>query len=91
VRESPVGEDPAAAEHVPALLFPFVVDDVETRLGGADRFDGGDFDTVVRLPHDARFDADLGLARDAFVAKCRDAMRGVNGASRRARAERRSL
>jgi len=77
VRESPVGEDPAAAEHVPALLFPFVVDDADERLDGADRFEGGEFDSVVRLPHDARFDADLGLTRDAFVAKCRDAMRGV--------------
>lgn len=77
VRESPARDDPQAAEHVPALLFPFVVDDVDGRLHGADEFESGRFDTVIRLPRDQRFDDALGLSRGDFVDRVRAAMAGV--------------
>jgi hypothetical protein len=77
VREAPGGADPAAPSHIPTLLFPLWVNDAATRLGDSVSVDGVRFDTLIRLPHDARFDDDLRLDRRTFIDKVQKAMRGI--------------
>lgn len=62
------------SDRVPVLYFPQWIDDAAMRLRGVDAFDGHSFNTIVRLPFDARFEDRLGLTRDAFVVRVQTAM-----------------
>lgn len=78
VRQLPGGEESDLSRHVPVLQFPIWVDDPRERLRGTDESPGVRFDTVVRLPHDDRFAAELGLTSDSFIARVRQAMTKVS-------------
>lgn len=78
VRQVPGGSDPALVRHVPVLQYPIWVDDPGSRLGDAVATAGRAFDTVIRLPYDERFDDDLSVTREGFIAKARQAMSRVS-------------
>ena len=59
---------PQQIDRLPVLYFPTWVDDA-TGLNGFGAVDDRPFNTVVRLPHDARFDERLGLSSDDFKAR----------------------
>ena len=78
VRQLPSGDNPEGGDRIPTLLFPFWVDDEPGWLIDAGTYDGRSFDTVVRLPHDERFEEDTGLTAEDFRDKVLEGFEGVS-------------
>lgn len=68
------GSDDSRGDRIPTLRYPMWIDEPDVSIHDAAAFDGRTFDTLVRLPHDARFDARLGIDRQRFVDKCESAV-----------------
>lgn len=78
VRELLRTEDSSGAFHIPTLLFPQWVGEPRARVGDAATARDVQFDTVIRLPYDSRFDRELGISRETFIETVRRALHGLS-------------